>query len=417
MRRRYVTWGIVGLVVALVVFGVVRGLAGKRGHEESAGKTGRGGPVPVSAQAASSANVPIYLQGIGTVQASQAATVRTRVDGELQQVAFKEGQEVKQGDLLAVIDPRTFQAALDQARAKKLQDQAALVSARKDLARYQTLVEQKLQQSQTLDQQAATVGQLEAAVQGDAAQADSARVQLSYTRITAPFAGRVGLRLVDVGNIVHASDATGLVSLTQLTPIAVLFTLPEANVGVINAELTRQEHLKVEALAADNSTVVATGELVVVDNQIDATTGTVRLKALFANENRALWPGQFVNARLLLRTRENATVVPAPAIQRGPDTTFVYVLENDTAQVRPVKVAQVQAGLALIDEGVQPGEQVVTDGQYKLQPGSKVVLQGGGNKGGGPHAAPAAVGGAGNAGSNAAPQKRAQESRRLPESR
>lgn len=318
-------------------------------------------------------DVPTYLQGVGTVQAYQTVTVRSRVDGQLLRIAFHEGEDVKAGDLLALIDARPFEAALAQAEAKTAQDEAALTNARKDLARYQILVDKKLQQPQTLDTQQATVRQFEAAVRGDKASADSARVQLSYTRIVAPISGRTGIRGVDTGNIIHSTDASGIVMLVQLEPIAVLFTVPEKNVEAVNAQQKR-EPLALVAQSADGQTVLDEGKLLLVDNQIDTTTGTAKLKAILPNAARKLWPGQFVNVRMLLTTQKDATVIPSASVQRGPQGTFVYVVGlNQTAQMRPVTLGQIQFGKAVVESGLLPGERVVVDGQYKLQPGSHVV--------------------------------------------
>jgi multidrug efflux system membrane fusion protein len=361
------------LVTVAVVVALWRGRSHPDTTPTKAGGAGQGA-VAVTLAPVSTEDMPVFLQGVGTVQAYQTVTVKSRVDGQLDKVAFHEGQDVKPGDLLALIDARPFEAALAQAQAKKAQDEAALLNARKDLERYQILVKEKLQQQQTLDTQEATVRQLEATVQGDQAAVDNARVQLSYTRITAPIPGRTGIRIVDPGNIVHASDATGIVVLTQLEPISVIFTLPQQNVDAVNTAAAGGE-LAVSALSADSTTTLDEGKLLLVDNQIDPTTGTVKLKAVFPNQQHRLWPGAFVNARLLLRTQKGATVVPSSAIQRGPQGSFVYVVGPDNvAQMRAVKVGQIQGGKALIEDGVHEGERVVVDGQYKLQPGAKVSV-------------------------------------------
>jgi multidrug efflux system membrane fusion protein len=317
-------------------------------------------------------NLPIYLDGLGTVQAFNTVTVRSRVDGEVQRIAFVEGQEVHAGDLLAQIDPAPFQAQLDQSIAKKAQDEAQLAIAKMTLRRDGDLLAGKILAQQDYDTQKATVEQLDAAVKGDQAAIDNARTQLGYTKITAPINGRTGIRLVDAGNIVHATDSNGIVVLTQIRPISIVFTLPEQNLGTIQQHLGSGEPLKTFAVQRDNRTAFAEGALAVIDNQIDTSTGTIRLKATFPNTDSRLWPGQFVNVRLLLETRKDATVVPASVVQRGPDGTFAFVISNDVAVVRPVQVALTESDQALIDAGLTPGERVVVDGQYKLQPGAKV---------------------------------------------
>jgi multidrug efflux system membrane fusion protein len=328
--------------------------------------------VPVTAVAVEARDVPVYVTGLGTVQAYNSVTVHVRVDGQLDQVAFKEGQEVHQGDLLAQIDPRPFQAALDQALAKQASDQAQLANAKLDLERFSNLANRQFASRQSVDTQKSAVAQLEAALRGDQAAIDNARVQLSYTTITAPISGRTGIRLVDQGNIVHASDQTGLVVITQLQPISLIFTLsqdrlPEVRRGVAEGPL------KVVAYDRSDTTRLAEGTLELIDNQVDPASGMIRLKATFPNEDRALWPGQFVNARLTVAVHKDGLTVPAPVVQRGPQGTFAYLIKPDrTVEARPIKVTQIQDGVALIGEGLAAGDQVVTDGQYKLKPGSKV---------------------------------------------
>lgn len=347
--------------------------AGSQNAAEPAGPP----PVPVVAGVVEKRDVPIYLDGIGTAQAFNTVTVNARIDGEVKQVAFAEGQEVHAGDLLAQIDAAPYQAAYDQAVAKKGQDEAQLANARLNLARDDDLFAKKAISTQERDTQQALVNQLDAAVKADAAAITSAKVQLDYTRITAPIDGRTGIRLVDQGNIVHAADRTGIVVVTQLQPISLLFTLPEQNLVSIKNEMTGAGSLGVQAVDRDSQTVLDQGTLSVIDNQIDTTTGTIRLKATFPNAKQNLWPGQFVNARLLLTTRKDGLVIPTSAIQRGPQSTFVFVIKEDnTVEIRPVKTAFNEQGQTLVESGLQAGERVVVDGQYKLQGGSKVKTDG-----------------------------------------
>ena len=374
MRRRGPLFGAIALVVIVALL-VWRGME----HRAAAAQAGaRAAPaaVPVVTARAKSETVPIYLTGIGTVQPAQTVTVKARVDGQLDAIHFDEGKDVRKGDLLAQIDPRPFQAALDQAIAQKARDQAQLVSAQKDLERYTTLVAQDSIPKQTLDTQHALVGQLTAALQSDDAAIANARVQLSYTTIRAPLSGRTGMRMVDVGNIVHAADTNGLVVINEVDPIAVVFTLPEDSFRRVNASIhaASGKPLDVKAYARDDGTLLDTGRLVLVNNQIDVTTGTYQLKAKFANPAHALWPGQDVNVRLVLGVRENATTIPGAAVQRGTDGLLAYVVGNDDAvSLAPIKVAATQDGKAIIDEGIAAGTRVIVDGQYKVRPGVKVT--------------------------------------------
>jgi multidrug efflux system membrane fusion protein len=333
---------------------------------------GPGGPVPVIAGVVQQRDVPIYLDGIGTVQAFNMVTVRPEITGTLTKVAFREGQDLKKGDLMAVIDPRPYQAALDGAVAKKNQDIAQLNNAKVLLGRDTDLFKKGALDNQSYDTQRFLVDQLDATVKADQAAIDNAQTQLSYTQITAPFDGRCGIRQVDEGNLVNPGST--LVVFTQLKPISVIFTLPQQDLLEVNQEFAKGP-LQVIALDSTQTKPLDNGTLAVVDNQIDTTTGTIKLKANFANQDLKLWPGEFVNSRLLVQTRHDGLVVPASVIQRGPEGAYAYVITQDkTAEMRPVKVGQIDGGQALIDSGLQAGEQVVVDGQYKLQPGAPVQI-------------------------------------------
>ncbi len=331
------------------------------------------GPVSVAVTAALKQNVPYYLSGLGTVSAFNTVTVKSRVDGELQKVNFTEGQFVHEGDLLAEIDPRPFQVALEQMEGQLFRDQAQLNNARVDFKRYDQLAKEGVIASQQVDTQNATVGQLEGAVRADQAQIDNEKLQLVYCKITAPLSGRVGLRLVDQGNMIHATDPNGLVVITQVQPIAVLFTLPEDNLQEVIQHM-KSEELAVEAFSRDDQAKLATGKLLTVDNQIDPTTGTVRFKAAFANQDLSLWPNQFVNTRLMLAVRKDAIVVPLAAIQRGTQGSYVFTVKAGKANMQAVNVGLTQGNIALIASGVSAGDQVVVDGQERLQAGTPVEV-------------------------------------------
>jgi len=331
--------------------------------------------VPVVVASAIKSEMPVYLNGLGSVDPYNTVTVKSRVDGQLISVGFQEGQFVNQGAPLAELDPRPFQVLVSQAEAQLAKDQAQLTNAKVDLARYQMLAKQGVIPSQQLDTQAALVNQFDAVIKADQAQIESTKLQLSYCHITAPLSGRIGLRLVDVGNMVHASDPNGLVVITQVQPIAVLFTIPEDSLGQVLKRLRAGEHLPAEAYDRSGQTKISAGRLLTLDNQIDQTTGTSRLKAVFDNRENALFPNQFVNVRLLVEVRKDAILIPAVAIQRGPQGTFVYVLKQDqTVDVRPVTVGTVSGNQAAIDSGLSENEQVVTDGLDKLRAGSKVQV-------------------------------------------
>lgn len=335
-------------------------------------------PVRVTTAEVRTQDVPIYRSGIGSVTALASVTVKPRIDGQLESVAFTEGQDVKAGQVLARIDPRTLQAQLAQAQAQQAKDAAQLANARTDLARYTRLIGEDAATQQQVDTQKALVAQLDAAVQTDAAQVHYAQVQLGFATISAPMSGRVGARLVDPGNIVHAADAGGLVVINQVDPISVVFTLPEEAVPeIFQAQQVSHAPLKAQAYTRAGDTLLGSGELVLVNNQIDTATGTVQLKARFPNPTHALWPGQFVNVRLLLGHRNGALTVPDTAVQHGQDGPYAYVVDaGRTVKSQPIQVAQVQDGVAVIDKGVNAGDRVVVAGQYKLKPGAAVVEAG-----------------------------------------
>ena len=335
--------------------------------------------VPVGVSAAVLQDVPVYLIGLGSVNALNTVSIHSRVDGQLVEVRFREGQMVKQGELLAVIDPRPFEVQLSQAQAQLFKDQAVLKDAQLNYQRFRDLLQQSGAMSQQqVDTQKATADQLEGAVRTDQAAIDNAKLQLTYCHITAPIDGRIGLRIVDSGNMVHAADQNPLVVITQLQPIAAIFTLPEDSLPQV-AEHMRKGTLTVDAYSRDDQTKLATGKLLTIDNLIDQTTGTGRLKATFDNKDGMLWPNQFVNIHLLLDTRKNSLVIPSVAVQTGPQGKFVYTVKSDkTAEVRPVTVALTQGTLAVVDSGLNPGDQVVTDGQDKLQNGAHVEPRAGG---------------------------------------
>ncbi|MEO8604049.1 MAG: MdtA/MuxA family multidrug efflux RND transporter periplasmic adaptor subunit [bacterium] len=373
-RRRWWLWlGGLAVVLGLALL-VVRLRAG-----ESAPPAGAHAAHPgaaVVAQPARRGEFDRTLDGIGTVTPFATVTVRSRVDGQLMAVHFTEGDAVQAGDLLAEIDPRPYAVSLAQAQGQMARDQALLANARVDLDRYRKLVAQDSIPKQQLDTQGALVAQFEGAVQADQAQIDSAKLQLTYSRITAPISGRLGLRLMDAGNIVHASDPGGLVTIAQLQPIAVLFTLPEDTVQDVLEKVRSGVVLSVEAYDRSQQRQLASGTLLTVDNAIDATTGTLRMKAQFPNTDGALFPNQFVNARLLLERHSDATLIDAAAVQRGPDGTYVYVVQPDhTAVQRPVRLGLSDGDTVMVEAGVAPGELVIVDGADAVRPGKPVTLQ------------------------------------------
>ena len=363
---------LLGVGAVLTVAFLWYGHSGRARAADNDNKADGAKAIVVETAMAGRSDVPIYLQGLGTVQAFYTVTVTARVDGELQKVGFVEGQTLKKGDLIGQIDPRPFQAALDQVIATHAKDVAQLASAKADLDRYELLAPQNLASKQTLDSQHALVAQLEAQIKGDQANIDNARTQLSYTTIVSPINGKTGIRRVDPGNNVHATDTGGIVVVTQVQPIACIFTLPEEALPTLNRALEAGT-VAVTAMSRDSKTELDNGTIALIDNQIDQSTGTIRVKATFPNPHNALWPGEFVNARVLVRTEKNALTVPTAAIQRGPNGMFTYVVKNDsTVEVRLLKLGDESDVLTVVIDGLKDGEQVVLSNQYRLQPGARV---------------------------------------------
>jgi len=362
---------LIGVALVLLLIVAVYGAADAP-KRSAAAAGGAGQPVRVETALATRGDVPVYLEGLGTVQAFYTVTITPRVDGELMKLGFVEGQMVKPGDLLAQIDPRPFQAALDQAQAAKAKDAAQLANARRDLERYVSLAPEEFTSEQTLETQRALVAQLEAQVAGDQAAIDNARTQLDYTAIRSPIQGRTGIRLTDPGNIVHATPATGIVVVTQVQPIAVIFTLPADALQAVNAAMGSGP-VAVTAVSRDGKNVLGTGTVKLIDNQIDQTTGTMRLKAVFPNQDGKLWPGDFVNARVLVQTRHAALTIPSAAVQRGPSGVFAYVVTPDaTVQMRPLQIGGESGALTIVEQGLEAGDRVTTNNQYRLQAGAHV---------------------------------------------
>ena len=378
LRHKMAVHALICACFALILGGCGHTSADSKQKGGGAGKGGRGGAqmtIPVAVAKAEVRDLPILLNGLGSVDAFNTVAVKSRIDGQLIKVNVKEGQEVKQGELLAEIDPRPYEVQLSQTQATLFKDQAALKDARLNLERFQQLYKDGVISKQQFDTQGSLEAQLDGAVRADQAQVDTVKLNLVYTRITAPVSGRIGLRQIDVGNIVHASDPSGLLIITQLQPIAVIFSLPQDNLQAVSQHM-RNGKLPVGAYSRDDQTKIASGFLTTIDNQIDVTTGTGKLKAVFENRDRSLWPNQFVNVHLLLEVKKNNTVVPSAAIQRGPQGTYVFVVKPDnTAEMRNVAVSISQGNLTAISQGLKPGESVVTDGQDKLQPGTKVAVR------------------------------------------
>jgi membrane fusion protein, multidrug efflux system len=329
--------------------------------------------IPVVVATATKGDLPVFYSGLGTVNAFNTVTVRSRIDGQLLSVAFKEGQLVREGDVLAEIDPRPYQVQLEQAQGQLARDVAQQQDAMVNLERYKLLYKEGVIPKQQLDTQGASVGQFDGAIQTDKATIDNAKLNIVYCRITAPISGRVGLRLVDAGNMVHATDTNGLLVITQLQPISVLFSLPQDQLPIVYKKLRAGQQLTVEAFDRDNSSKIASGKLLTIDNQIDPTTGTYKLKAVFSNEDNALFPNQFVNTHLLVNTLNDTVLVPTTAVLRGSQGIYVFSVSSDgTVKIRPVTIAETNGAITGISSGLNPGEVVVTDGQDKLQDGSKV---------------------------------------------
>lgn len=368
--RVYTRATMVALLAAICAFAV--GCSSSADSKQQKALAAAPRAVSVAIASVQKQDVPVYLTGLGAVTAFNTANIKSRVDGQIMRVNFKEGQNVKEGESLIEIDPRPYQALLDQMQAQLFRDQAQLRDAKLNLDRYTTLIPSGSIAQQQVDTQKALVDQLEGTVRTDQAQIETARLNIVYCHITAPFNGRVGLRQVDPGNIIHAADTTPMLILTQLQPIAVIFTLPEDVLPNVSKHM-QQNTLEVDAFSRDDQTKLATGKLQTIDNEIDPTTGTAKLKAVFSNTDNQLWPNQFVNANLLLETRKNSTVVPTAAILRGPQGTFVYAVNPDkTVQDKVVTVSLTQGDTTVITSGVNPGDTVVTDGQDKLQRGSPI---------------------------------------------
>jgi multidrug efflux system membrane fusion protein len=360
------------IVAALIVLLATASILYWHSREPAAAAVTATPPIPVNTAAVARSDVPIYLEGLGTVQAFNTVTVTTRVDGQMQRIEFSEGQDVKTGDVLAQIDPRPFQATLDQTVATKAKDEATLANAKLDLQRFTTLVQQDSVSKQTLDTQKALMAQLEAQVQMDQATIDSANTNLDYTTIRSPIDGRTGIREVDAGNNLLAASNTPIVVVAQTHPISVVFTLPEEDLPQVSNAMAAGR-LAAIALSRDDKTELDRGTLAVLDNEIIQSSGTLKLKATFPNTNQKLWPGDFVNVKLLVDTEKNVVTIPSTAVQRGPNGVYAYVVKSDkTVSIRPIAVQQFAGGVAVVEKSLQPGETVVSTGQYRLQDGAQI---------------------------------------------
>jgi multidrug efflux system membrane fusion protein len=367
-KRRTVTIVVVLLLAIIVAYALVR-IFGSSKQANAAPQA-----IRVETATAKRMDVPVMIDGLGTVQALYTATVSPRVDGELVNVGFVEGQTVKKGDVLALIDPRPYQAAYDQAVAAKAKDVAQLANAKRDLERYVELAPEEFTSKQTLDTQRALVAQLQAQIEGDQAAIDGAKTQLDYATIRSPITGRTGVRMTDPGNVVHAANATPIVVVTQVQPISVVFTMAAENLQAVRTAMAAAP-VTVAAISRDGKTPLGNGTIGLIDNQIDQTTGTMKLKASFPNQDNKLWPGDFVNARVLLQTRRGVLTIPDSAIQRGPDGQFAYVLKPDsTVEIRPLQLGEEKSGFTVVEKGLQEGETVTTTNQYRLQAGAKVQV-------------------------------------------
>lgn len=373
--RAYRWWALALAAILIVSYFGWQHFATSKGADaagSSKAAAGVSAPIPVTVATAEKADFSVYLNGLGTVQPFNTVTVRSRVDGQITKVQFQQGRMVKQGDVLVQIDPRPYQAALTQALSKKAQDEANLKNAKLNLNRYQSLADKDFATRQQVDTQQAMVDQLTAQISGDQAAIENAETQLSYTNITAPLSGRAGFRLVDPGNIVHASDQNGIVTIMQLQPISAVFTAPEENVQVINKAL-EDGVVPMQALSSDGLKVLAEGRLGRVDNQVDQASGTIRLKGTFANKDGVLWPGLSVQTRLLVDTLKQVVVVPEDAVQHGPNGLYAFVVGDDNkASVQPISVSQTGEGKAVVRKGLNAGQRVVIAGQYRLQSGTAV---------------------------------------------